>query len=397
MARTSYGRLLAIIAASTGDIELAEDCLSDAFERALRKWPESGLPDSPERWLVTVARNRGRDVLRSAAHRTRVPLDRAPGDALSMFDEIDPDALPERRLAVLFVCGHPAIDAGIRTPLMLQAVLGFEARQIAQAFALLPATMAQRLVRAKRRIRNARIPFVVPSRERMTERLPSVLEAIYGAWAIDWPVIAGTTPRGTLGPEAHYLAVTLAQLLDDEPEAHGLAALISLSLARVPARGAHEFIPLEEQDTSLWVTDLIDQGERHLRRAHALGRIGRFQIEAAIQSVHCARATTGVTDWAALLQLYTALLSVAPTLGARVAHAAAVGRVHGPAAGLAALETIDDPAIRRFQPAWATRAHLLALAGQLHDAGQAYDRAISLTTDSNVRRYLQRRAAECRS
>jgi RNA polymerase sigma-70 factor (ECF subfamily) len=220
-----------------------------------------------------------------------------------------------------------------------------------------------------------------------------VLEAIYGAYAIDFPLVAGTEPRGSLADESHYLSTTLAELLPDEPEVLGLAALVSLSLARRPARGtADELVPLDEQEPSLWDASLIAVGERYLHRAHALGRPGRFQIEAAIQSVHCARATSGVTDWRALLTLHAALVSIAPTLGARVAHAAAVGRVEGAQAGLEALDAIGAEDAR-FQPAWATRAHLLAEAGRAEEAVRAYERAISLTTDNGARKYLERRRA----
>lgn len=399
LARAAYGRLLAILAARDGDIESAEDCLAEAFAQALRSWPETGVPSNPAAWLLTVARNRRRDIRRSAAHRLSDPLDEAAygvacDGALSTMEELDPDAIPDRRLALLFVCAHPAIDPAVRTPLMLQVVLGLDAGQIARAFAIPTATMAQRLVRAKRRIHDARIPFVVPERGEMSERLAPVLEAIYGAYAIDFPLVAGTEPRDSLAAESHYLAATLTELLPDEPEVLGLAALISLSLARHPAREmGDELVPLDEQDPTLWDAELIVLGERYLHRAHALGRVGRFQIEAAIQSVHCARATSGITDWHALRTLHGALLSIAPTLGARVAYAAAVGRVEGARAGLEALDAIDDEAVQRFQPAWATRAHLLAEEGRASEAVAAFARAISLTTDSRARRYLERRRA----
>ena len=396
VARAAYGRLLAILAAKDGDIEFAEDCLADAFAQALRLWPQSGVPSNAEAWLLTVARNQRQDYRRSAAHRLSDPLDDvAHGGARPVMQEYDPDAIPDRRLALLFVCAHPAIDSAVRTPLMLQAVLGFDADQIARAFAIPAATMAQRLVRAKRRIRDARIPFVLPERSLMPARLQPVLEAIYGAYAIDFSLVAGTEPRESIAAESHYLASTLAELLPNEPEALGLAALISLSIARRPARRiVDEFVPLEAQDASLWNAELIARGEQYLHQARALGRTGRFQIEAAIQSVHCARAISGVTDWPALRTLHAALLSIAPTLGARVAHAAAVGRVAGAQAGIEALDAITDGAVQRFQPAWATRAHLLVEAGATDAAAAAFAHAIVLTTDHASRRYLERRRTE---
>ena len=391
VARTSYGRLLALLASGTGDIPAAEDALADAFLQALTSWPAVGVPDNPEGWLLSVARNRQRDRYKSAAYRRSARLDDADSP---VTDELDFEAIPDKRLALMFVCAHPAIEPGIRTPLMLQTVMGFEAAQIARAFAVPESAMAQRLVRAKRRIRDARIPFVVPAKRDMPARLPPVLEAIYGAYAIDWMLVSGETVRESLSAEALYLSSTLATLLGHEPEAWGLAALIALSLARADARladGRH--VPLDEQDTRHWDASLIAQGEDWLRRAHEVGRIGRFQLEAAIQSVHCNRAISGVTDWVALREFHEALVKLAPTLGARVSLAATIARAEGPAAGLDALDAIQDPAAARFQPAWATRAHLLAATDRPGDAARAYATAISLTTDPVIREYLREKAS----
>jgi RNA polymerase sigma-70 factor (ECF subfamily) len=309
-ARTSYGRLLALLAAPTRDIALAEDSLADAFEQTLRTWPGHGIPENPEGWLLTVARNRQRDVLKSAAHRTKAPL-----EDMATIDDIDADAIPDKRLELLFACAHPAIAPETRTPLMLHTVLGFDAKDIAAAFAIAPATMAQRLVRAKRRIRTAGIPFTVPTRADMPERLAFVLEAIYGAYTIDWEE---TTDEHSLAAESLYLAVIVAALLETEPEAWGLAALIALSSSRAPARHVDgEFVPFRAQDPALWDAALIREGEAYLRRAHGFGNPrGRFQLEAAIQSVHCDRRRSGVIDREALVKLYRALVEVAPTSGA---------------------------------------------------------------------------------
>lgn len=391
-ARESTARLVALLAASTGDLALAEDALADAFATALERWPESGIPDNPEGWLITVARNRQRDVWKSAATRTSTPLDPAmevvaPADDAGAeladpFDAVDPLRIPDKRLELCFTCAHPAIDPAARTPLILQAALGFDAAQIAAAYAVPTATMAQRLTRAKRRIARARIPFVVPDRRDLPARLPAVLEAVYGCAAITW-----RDEADSLAGEARHLAVTLAGLLEREPEAWALAALVTLSLAR-PRSGP--YVPLEEQPPASWDDRLIDEGEAHLRRAVALrgsAAPGRFELEAAIQAVHLDRRRTGTIDWAAIRTLYTALLAVAPSLGAQVAAAAVIGRADGATAGLAALPAGGEA----FQPWWATRAELKRRAGRDAEADVAYARAIELAREPELRAFLERR------
>ncbi len=385
--RDSYGRLVALLAAPTGDIAAAEDAIADATERALTRWAEDGIPDSPEGWLLTVARNRLRDLWKSHGYRMTEPLLETDG-VTETFDIPDTEAIPDRRLELMLVCAHPAIAPAIRTPLMLQTVLGVDAHAIAQAFAVAPATMAQRLVRAKRRIILARIPFVTPERADLAERLPAVLEAVYGAYAIDWP--GHGAPVESLSGEALHLATVLTDLLPEEPEVLGLAALVCLAEARRPARRTDDgrFVPLDEQDTRDWDRALIDRGEALLLRAHGHSRPGRYQLEAAIQSAHCDRARSGRTDWRALRTLHRGLIEIAPSLGASVALAAVESEIDGPRAGLAALDAIDEPAVDTFQPYWATRAHLLAQAGDHEPAARAYSRAIELTSDGGLRDYL---------
>jgi predicted RNA polymerase sigma factor len=389
-ARTSYGRLLALLAAGTSDIAGAEDALADAFERALRSWPVDGIPDRPDAWLLTVARNRQRDHWRSAEASRTTLLDPAT-HASAHLDDVDPDAVPDRRLELMMVCAHPAITVTDRTPLMLNTVLGFTAAQVARSYAVPARTMATRLVRAKRRIRDNRIPFTLPDRSELSHRMDAVLAAVYAAYVIEWSTGPG---ERDLPPEALHLAEVLAELAPDDAEVHGLAALVELSAARRPARHGADgrFVPLASQDPSLWDDALIARAHDHLRAAHPARVIGRYQIEAAVQAVHCARRETGRTDWPTLHELHRSLAVVAPSLGSSTALAAVTAEVEGPASGLALLDA-DAGRTVRFQPAWATRAELLTRLGRSAEAMAAYDHAIALTHETPEREHLASRRA----
>lgn len=391
-ARVSYGRLVALLAAPSGDVALAEDAVAGAFEQALRTWPDQGVPANPDGWLLTVARNRQRDTWRSAAHRTSRRLEAGGPDepATDPLAHLDPDGLDDHRLALLLACAHPDVDEQVRAPLVLQVVLGFDAKRIGAAFGVPKEAMAKRLVRAKARLRAAGTPLVVPGRDELAARVPTVLEAVHACYALAFDDTRSPDDPEAMAGEAQYLAVTLAALLEDEPEAWGLAALVTLSLARAPAR-RDGFVPLDEQDPATWDADLVAEGEAYLRRPSRDAAPGRFRLEAAAQAVHCDRLRTGLTDWPALVTLYRALVLVAPTLGARVALAAAIGRTDGPDAGLAALP--DPHEGEAFQPWWATRADLLARDGRRQEAVEAYGRAAAGAREPSVRRWLEDRAA----
>jgi RNA polymerase sigma-70 factor, ECF subfamily len=397
VARRSYGKLVAFLAARAGDVAAAEDALSDAFAAALTDWPANGIPASPEAWLMTVARRR----LIDAGRRQRSGADAAPHLQL-IAEEIEAAAtqtdIPDDRLALMFACAHPAIEPHIRAPLMLQCILGLDAAAVGSAFLISPAAMSQRLVRAKSKISLAGIPLRVPERGELRERLDAVLEAIYAAFAEGWTDPAGTEiRRRDLAEEGIWLGRLVASLLPEEPEAIGLLALMLHAEARRNARrdAQGEYVPLAEQDPALWNTALIEEAEALLHRAGAMGTIGRFQLEAAVQSAHVVRRRTGKTDWGAIEHLYDALAAITHSPVVAINRAIAVAETRGPAAGLAALDVLaDDARLAQYQPYWAARAGLLARTGNAAAADGAYQRAIGLEADPAVRRFLQRRRAE---
>ena len=390
VARNSYGRLVAYLAARTGDVAGAEDALADALLAALTAWPRDGLPRSPEAWLLKTARNRLVDRARHTQMRTRTIA------ALEALSDATPDApaddaLPDERLKLLFVCAHPAIDPLLHTPLMLQTVLGLDAAAIARAFLVQPTAMGQRLVRAKAKIRDAAIAFEIPDARQLPDRVDAVLRAIYAAFGRGWEDAVGADARSLdLVDEAIWLARVLRERMPDSAEVRGLLALMLYCEARRPARRdvSGRFVPLLEQDPARWRAAMIGEAERELAAAAQLGRPARFQLEAAIQSAYVEGIRAGIVNWQAIALLHEGLVRVAPTIGARVSHAAAVAEANGAKAGLALLDAIDAAAVGDYQPYWATRAHLLREAGREQDARAAYARAIELTEDPAVREHL---------
>src|SRR5881397_643082 len=397
IARNSYGRLIAFLASRSGDVAGAEDALSEAFVAALEKWPMDAVPERPEAWLLRVARNRLIDAARHNQVRqdSETFLQQLAGEAQTVAEA--GEHFPDERLKLLFVCAHPAIDPAARTPLMLQTVLGVDAARIASAFLVSPAAMSQRLVRAKNKIRDAGIPFRVPEAPELEERVSFVLDAIYAAYTTGWESLMEiASTHHALAAEAIALGRTLTQLMPREPEAHGLLALMLHCEARREARYASdgEFVPLDRQDTALWSQSLIDEAEKHLHSAAGFKRMGRYQLEAAIQSVHASRAKTGRIDWKEIALLYEGLERIAPRIGSLVGRAVAIAQTGEPAVGLAALKQIPADQTANYQPYWAARGHLLRLLDRNDEAVEAFNRAASLTDDPALREYLFKRSAD---
>jgi RNA polymerase sigma-70 factor (ECF subfamily) len=390
VARESYGRLVAYLSVNTHDLAAAEDALSEALLKSLTAWPRDGVPQNPEAWLLTTARH---SVIDAVRHQ-RVVSASEPTLQLLQQNTMQTNfstEFPDERLKLLFVCAHPAIDPAMHTPLMLQTVLGLDAVRIAGVFLISPKTMGQRLVRAKTKIRDGGIQFEIPEPRDLPQRLDAVLDAIYAAFGIGWDDLVGVDGRSReLAEEAIWLARVLLQLMPNEAEVSGLLALMLHCEARRAARRGRDgrYVPLSEQDPKLWSLPLIEDAERHLADASKFGRPGRFQLEAAIQSVHAERGRSGRIEWAAIVGFYEQLNRISPTLGRRTGYAAALAEANRAEQGLAALDAIDKDAVSAYQPYWAVRAHLLQRLGKGPEAQQAYDRAIGLAEDPAVREFL---------
>jgi predicted RNA polymerase sigma factor len=402
VARRSYGRLVAFLAARTRDVASVEDALAEAFASALEDWPRNGCPANPEGWLLTAARRKLIDFARR-----RRTGEAAGGELQLIAEELEAAAaaavastthglqIPDQRLALMFACAHPAIEASVRAPLILQVLLGLDAAMIASAFLTSPAAMGQHLVRAKDKIRKAGIPFRIPEREELPERLGAVLDAIYAAFSEGWTDSGGTdVARRDLAEEALFLGQLVTQMLPDEPEALGLLALMLYVEARRPARRSArgEYVPLAEQDMSLWNMDMIEAAEGLLLRASPLNSIGRYQIEAALQSAHVARRRSGHANWSSIVHLYDALLALSGSPVVAINRALAIAEVHGAPAALEILQGLAaDERLTQYQPYWAARAELLARTNACAEARHAYEVAIGLERDPAVRHFLLQR------
>ncbi|MGB3406213.1 MAG: DUF6596 domain-containing protein [Jannaschia sp.] len=387
-ARTSYGRLLAYLARAWRDVAAAEDALAEAFARALDVWPTKGVPDNPDAWLMVTARNRLRDGARA-----RKTSKQTTSSLLVLLptETEDTATIADKRLELMFVCGHPAIDAAARTPLMLQTVLGLTAERIASSFLVSPDTMGRRLGRAKARIKDTGIAFEVPEEDELGERMGNVLEAIYAAYGLGWDSTGSDDlTRKGLTEEAIWLARVLVELLPEDAEALGLLALMLFCESRSAARRVEgRYVPLAEQDTALWDLPMAREAEETLRTAGGLKQPGRFQLEAAIQSVLVQSRWTGADFRQPTWKLHGLLAQKAPTIGNLVGLAAATAEVHGPEAGLHELAQLPEAMTRDYQPFWAIKAQMMQQLGADPQAtAMAFRRAIGLTEDVAVRAYL---------
>jgi RNA polymerase sigma-70 factor, ECF subfamily len=396
-ARHSFGRLVAWLAWKWGDVAAAEDAMADALAKALEHWPVSGIPQDADAWLLTVAK---RQLLQAARHH-KLTVDPAVTLLLEK-EEPGADQIPDARLNLMLVCAHPAIDARIHMPLMLQTVMGLEVSQIAPAMLLAPSTLMQRLVRAKAKIRDQKIRFEAPDVSELPSRLQSVLEAIYAAFGLGIDAMDGAdAPVSGLDTEALFLIELVRQLAPESAEATGLWALMTFNKSRQAARfdALGRFVPLQDQDCRLWNRAAIIAADQTLWQVAQMRQVGPFQLEAAIQSAHCQRLFTGETPWTAIAQLYETLNRHHPSAGSLVAGAVALGECGNPSAGLAQLDAVDHALRHSFQAWWVARAHLFWLQDKgvgacTAEIRQACEKAMDLTIDPRLKAHLASKLAQ---